>query len=72
MAAKRTLNAKNLEGLGAAGLAELLIEVSAGSAVMQRRLRLALAAAEGAEGAAQEVRKRLAALARATDRKSVV
>ena len=66
MAAKRTLNAKNLEGLGAAVLAELLIEVSAGNAVMQRRLRLALAAAEGAEGAAQEVRKRLAALARAT------
>jgi len=66
MAAKRTLNAKNLEGLGAAVLAELLIEVSAGSAVMQRRLRLALAAAEGAGGAAQEVRKRLAALARAT------
>jgi len=66
MAAKRTLNAKNLEGLGAAVLAQLLIEVSAGNAVMQRRLRLALAAAEGAEGAAQEVRKRLAALARAT------
>lgn len=66
MAAKRTLNAKNLEALGAAVLAELLIEVSAGSAVMQRRLRLALAAAEGAGGAAQEVRKRLAALARAT------
>ncbi|MDA1247101.1 MAG: hypothetical protein O2787_07375 [Cyanobacteria bacterium] len=66
MAAKRSLNAKNLEGLGAAVLAELLIEVTAGNAVMQRRLRLALAAAEGAEGVAQEVRKRLAALDRAT------
>ena len=41
MAAKRTLNAKNLETLGAAALAELLIEVSAGNAVIQRRLRLA-------------------------------
>lgn len=66
MAAKRTLNAKNLETLGAAALAELLIEVSAGNAVIQRRLRLALAAAGGAEGAAQEVRKRLSAIARST------
>lgn len=66
MAAKRTLNARNLEALGAAALAELLIEVSTGNAVIQRRLRLALAAAAGAEGAAQEVRKRLAAIARSS------
>jgi len=66
MASKRTLNARNLEALGAPALAELLIEVSGGNAVIQRRLRLALAAAEGACGAAQEVRKRLAALERAT------
>jgi hypothetical protein len=66
MASKRTLNIRNLEGLGAAALAELLMEVSSGNAVIQRRLRLALAAAEGAEGASQEVRKRLAAIARAT------
>jgi hypothetical protein len=66
MTAKRTLNARNLEALGAAALAELLIEVSTGNAVIQRRLRLALAAAGGAEGAAQEVRKRLAAIARST------
>jgi len=66
MASKRTLNARNLEALGAAALAELLMEVSSGNAVIQRRLRLALAAAEGAEGASQEVRKRLAAIARAT------
>lgn len=66
MASKRTLNVGNLEALGAAALAELLIEVSSGSAVIQRRLRLALAAADGADGAAQEVRKRLAAVARAT------
>ena len=66
MAGKRTLNAKNLETLGAAALAELLIEVSAGNAVIQRRLRLALAAAGGADGAAQEVRKRLSSIARST------
>ena len=64
MAAKRTLNARNLESLGAAALAELLIEVSAGNAVIQRRLRLALAAAGGAEDAAREVRKRLTAISR--------
>jgi hypothetical protein len=66
MAGKRTLNAKNLQTLGAATLAELLIEVSAGNAVIQRRLRLALAAAGGADGAAQEVRKRLSSIARST------
>jgi hypothetical protein len=66
MAVKRALNAKNLETLGAATLAELLIEVSAGNAVIQRRLRLALATATGVEEAAQEVRKRLAAIARST------
>ena len=66
MASKRTLNARNLEALGAAVLAELLIEVSGGNAVIQRRLRLALAAAEGIDGAAQEVRKRLTAIDRAS------
>ncbi|MBU6355004.1 MAG: hypothetical protein KGQ81_08590, partial [Cyanobacteria bacterium REEB498] len=66
MASKRTLNAKNLEALGAPTLAALLIELSSGQAVMQRRLRLALAAADGAAVAAQEVRKRLAAIARST------
>lgn len=66
MAAKRALNAKNLETLGASTLAALLIEVSAGNAVIQRRLRLALASAAGPDRAAQEVRKRLAAIARAT------
>ncbi len=38
MASKSTLNAKNLETLGAARLAELLIEISTGSAVAKRRL----------------------------------
>lgn len=66
MASKRTLNATNLEALGAEALAALLIEVSSGNAVIQRRLRLALASAEGVEGAAQEVRKRLQAISRST------
>jgi len=66
VASKRTLNANNLEALGAAALAELLIEVSGGNAVIQRRLRLALAATEGVDGAVQEVRKRLTAIDRAT------
>lgn len=65
MASRRTLNARNLEALGAPALAELLLEVSSGDAVIQRRLRLALAAAEGNEGAAQAVRQRLAAIDRA-------
>ena len=66
MAARRTLNASNLEKLGAVALASLLMEVSNGNAVIQRRLRLALATAEGAEGAGREVRKRLAAIGRST------
>jgi hypothetical protein len=45
MASKKTLNAKNLEALGAERLAELLIEISSGSAAAKRRLRLELAGA---------------------------
>jgi len=61
----KTLNAKNLEGLGAMRLAALLMEVSKGDAAMKRRLRLELAGTQGAVVVAQEVRKRLAAIARA-------
>ena len=66
MASRTTLNAKNLEGLGAPRLAELLLEVTAGDAAAKRRLRLALAGAEGPVEVAREVRKRLAAIARST------
>ena len=45
MATKTSLNAKNLEPLGAERLAELLIEISAGNAAAKRRLRLELAGA---------------------------
>jgi hypothetical protein len=64
MASRKTLNAKNLEALGAERLAELLIEISRGNAAAQRRLRLELAGAASPEDMAQEIRRRLTALAR--------
>ncbi|MFT7058630.1 MAG: hypothetical protein ACJASV_001132 [Pseudorhodobacter sp.] len=65
MASKTTLNAKNLEALGAPALAELLMDISTGSAPAKRRLRLALAGEQGPKEAAVEIAKRLAAIARA-------
>ena len=64
MASKTTLNAKNLETLGAARLAELLIEISTGDAAAKRRLRLELAGMESPAEAARAVRKRLASIAK--------
>lgn len=65
MAAKTTLNAKNLEALGAQRLAELLIEISTGSAAHKRRLRMELAGNQGSTEVAREIRKRLGSIARA-------
>jgi hypothetical protein len=65
MASKTTLNAKNLETLGAARLADLLIEISTGSAVAKRRLRLELAGAQSPKEAGRAVAKRLTSIARA-------
>lgn len=65
MAAKTTLNAKNLEALGAPRLAELLIEISTGSAAHKRRLRIELAGNHSTAEVAREVRKRLTSIARA-------
>jgi hypothetical protein len=65
MASKTTLNAKNLETLGTVRLAELLIEISTGSAVAKRRLRLELAGAQSPKEAGREVAKRLTSIARA-------
>ena len=59
---KKTLNKTNLGALGADRLADLLMEVSAGSADIKRRLRLELSHNLGASELAHEVRKRLAAL----------
>ena len=65
MASKSTLNAKNLEALGAERLAQLLIEISTGDAAAKRKLRLALAGAEGPRDAAREITKRLTSIAKA-------
>lgn len=59
---KKTLNHANLAGLGPDRLAELLLEVSAGSADIKRRLRLELAHNLGPQELARDVRKRLATL----------
>lgn len=64
MASKTTLNAKNLEALGAERLAELLIEISTGDAAAKRRLRMELAAAQSPADLVKEVRKRLTSIAR--------
>ncbi len=65
MASKTTLNAKNLEALGTARLAELLIEISTGSAAHKRRLRMELAGNHGSAEVVREVRKRLVSISRA-------
>jgi hypothetical protein len=64
VASNKTLNTKNLTALGAARLAELLIEVSTGNAAAKRRLRLELAGAQSPGEVAKEVRKRLLTIAR--------
>ncbi|MFT8243713.1 DUF6880 family protein [Roseomonas sp. BN140053] len=65
MASGKTLNAANLEALGAARLAELLMAVSKGNAAAQRQLRLALAGSDGAGGTARAVTKHLLSIGRA-------
>ena len=64
MTSKKTLNAQNLEALGARRLAELLIEIIAGDPASKRRLRLELAGQVGPAAVVQEVRKCLAMIAR--------
>jgi hypothetical protein len=65
MASTKTLNAKNLEALGAGRLASLLIEISNGNSVAKRRLRLELAGAAGGDDAAREIHKRITSIAKA-------
>jgi len=65
MASEKTLNAKNLAGLGTERLAELVLELSAGDAAAKRRLRLELASRNGCADVASEIRKRLATIAKA-------
>ncbi|GAA0635045.1 DUF6880 family protein [Brevundimonas lenta] len=59
----KRLNAANLASLGAPALADLLIEMGEQDAAWKRRLRMELAAAVGPEPLADEIDKRIAALA---------
>ena len=63
---KKTLNKDNLSALGAERLADLLLEVSTGSADIKRRLRLELSHNVGATELARDVRKRLVSLRKST------
>jgi len=66
MAGRASLNAKNLEALGTARLAQLLLQHTEGNTAARRALRLALAEQQGPLEMAQEVRKRLAAVERSS------
>jgi hypothetical protein len=63
MPSETTLNAKNLVGLGAERLADLLLELAEGDAAAKRRLRLELASRNGGDVGA-EIRKRLVLIAK--------
>jgi hypothetical protein len=63
---KKPITAQNLEALGAARLAGLLVDIAAGDEGVRRRVRLALAGASGAAEVAKQVQQRLGSLARAT------
>ncbi|ESQ78967.1 DUF6880 family protein [Asticcacaulis sp. YBE204] len=65
MASKTTLNATNLEALGAERLAALLMEISTGDANAKRRLRMELAGQDSPDKLAAEIRKRLTTIAAA-------
>lgn len=64
--AKKTLNAANLEQLGAERLAVLVMDLVQGSAALQRRARMELSAAQGPKEIAADLRKRFASLRRST------
>lgn len=66
MARAKTLSADTLEALGTSKLACLLMEIAEADAKVAKRLRLALAAAEGPEAVARQVRKRVSALKRSS------
>jgi hypothetical protein len=66
MAGRASLNAKNLEALGPARLAALLLQHTEGNTAARRALRLALAEQQGPLEMAQEVRKRLASVERSS------
>jgi len=63
---KKALTPETLEALGPAKLASLLMDLAEADSDVEKRLRLALAAAEGPEAVAKQVRKRFSALRRST------
>lgn len=64
MASPKALTAKNLLALGPERMAQLLLDLSEGDAIAQRRLRIELASHTGGD-VAGEIRKRLAAIGKA-------
>lgn len=62
VASLKRVNAENLAGLGAERLAEILVGVANTRPELKRRLRMELAAAQGAEHLALEIDKRLGSL----------
>ncbi|MDP2079610.1 MAG: hypothetical protein U0934_20875 [Pseudotabrizicola sp.] len=64
--AKKTLNAENLETLGAERLAGLVMDLVRGNAALQRRARMELSAAQGPKDIAADLRKRFVSLRRST------
>ena len=68
MASRTTLNATNLEAIGAPRLAQLVFEIVERDAVAKRRARLELFAALGTRQAAGFISKRLAAIKSAKTR----
>jgi len=63
MPSETTLNAKNLAGLGANRLAELLLQLAEGDAAAKRGLRMELASHNGGD-VGGEIRKRLTSIAK--------
>jgi hypothetical protein len=62
--ASKALTVASLEALGATRLAQLLIEVSDGDALVKRRLRLELAGTDSPTAVVNQIRKRIATIAR--------
>ena len=63
---RKTLNKTNLERLGTAALADLVLDLVAGNAALQRQARMTLSAAQGPKDMAADIRKRFASLRRAS------
>jgi hypothetical protein len=63
MPSKFTLNLKNLQALGADRLAQIVLDLAAGDAGAQRRLRMELTSDESPSKLSNNIRKRLGAIA---------